>query len=140
MNKSDLIDIRDYDPSSDKSFIFASWLKGLYYGDTWFKEIPKNVFMKNYHVFIEQLLNDTNTVVKIACLKEDKDVILGYAVFNKAETVLHWVFIKTAWRSVGIMKIIVPKNIKTVTHLTKLGLSLLRKNQEVIFNPFAIKE
>lgn len=137
MNKSELVAIRDY-LESDKNFIFSTWLRGLYHGDSWFSEIPKDIFMKHYHKFIEYLLNHANTTVKVACLKDDPEVILGYAVLNKEDTLLHWVFCKSAWRNIGIAKSLVSQSVNTVTHLTKIGLSIKRKRPNIVFNPFAI--
>lgn len=131
LDKKDLVSIRGPRPE-DVNFIYASWLRGLYYGDTWYGEMPKDIFMHNYHKVLENIL--TRADVKVACLKEDPDVILGYAV--SSGTTLHWVFVKSAWRLIGIAKSIVPTNIETTTHLTKVGRSL--KPRSCIYNPFAI--
>lgn len=137
MERSALVTIRDYSPN-DWSFILATWLRGLYYGDSWFKEIPKDIFMSNYHSVLEKLLKSGAAKVKVACLKDDPEVILAYAVMNHSETTLHWVFSKSAWRSIGIAKSLIPENIDTVTHLTKVGLNILRKHPRAHFNPFAL--
>lgn len=137
VEKSELIAVRDYQ-DSDKNFIFASWLRGLYYGDSWYSQVPKKIFMDHYHPFVEALLAAPSTKISIACLKEDPDVILGYAVLNKDETKLHWVFVKSSWRSIGIARSLVPKSIKTVTNLTKVGLSIIKNRNGVEFNPFAM--
>lgn len=139
IEKRDLIAIRPYTPA-DYNFILATWLRGLYYGDSWFSLIPKDVFMKHYHNVIESLLSLPTTKVKIACLRDDPEVILGYVVVNQDDTVLHFCFIKKAWRAIGIARSLVSPSTKTVTHLTKLGQILLRKKPEIVFNPFTIGE
>ncbi len=136
MNKLDLIAIRAYKPE-DKSFILATWLRGLFYGDSWFKEIPKNVFMLKYHTIIEAILAHPKTVVYVACLKEDADVILGYAVLGP-DNIAHWVFTKSAWRGIGIAKSLIPQATQVATHLTRVGLSIIRKSNKIVFNPFAL--
>lgn len=135
MNRKDLITIRDA-KSSDKNFILATWLRGLYYGDSWFKDIPKNIFMEYYHRHLEDLILLPGVVIKVACLKEDEDVILGYAVtrFEQNQNILDWIFVKAAWRRIGIGKSLVPKDLTVVTHLTAVGKSL--KPSAVVFNPF----
>jgi hypothetical protein len=135
VNEKSLFTIRDYLPS-DFNFIMATWLRGLYYGDSWFKLIPKDAFMENYHKILDAIMGLPGLTIKVACLKEDIDVIIGYVVY-KGQT-LHWAFTKSAWRKIGIAKSLVPTNITTVTHLTKVGLSLLRKNPQIVFNPFAL--
>lgn len=135
LNKSSLVTTRDF-KQEDYNFILATWLRGLYYGDSWFKEIPKQLFMESYQKVIVALLNTPGLQVKVSCLKEDPDVILGYAVY-KGST-LHWVYVKSNWRRIGIMKSLVPNYTTTITHLTKLGLSLLKRREGVVFNPFAL--
>lgn len=135
MNKTDLIDVRPY-TLADKNFILATWLRGLYYGDTWYREIKKAVFMANYHNFLEIILNRSNTSISVACLKDEPSVILGYAVMRNDQPVLHWVFVKKPWRSIGISKLLIPASTQSVSHLTKTGLGILRNHPSVDFNPF----
>lgn len=118
----------------DRAFIFSTWLRGLYYGNYWFKEIPKDRFMSFYHNVIEGILNKPNVKVSCAVLKEDPDVILGYAVMER--NILHWVFVKQAWRGLHIATKLVPDDIDTVTHMTDKARTFKPKN--VVFDPFQI--
>jgi len=129
--------IRDATPA-DKNFIYASWLRGLYYGDSWFKEIPKSIFMEAYHSVLETILENPTTQVKVACLHDDPEVILGYAVLGTEGRRVHWVFVKKAWRTIGIAKKLVPEKVDVATHLTRVGMSLMKKRPNMIFNPFAL--
>lgn len=135
MNKTDLVAIRDME-DGDRAFIFSTWLRGLRYGNDWFELIESGAYYTEYHRVIESLLGLSNVSVRVACLKEDPEVILGYAIHSGAK--LHWVHVKTAWRGIGIAKSLVPKEISTVTHLTKVGKAILSKHPEVRFNPFAL--
>ena len=130
----ELITTRPWNPDTDKPFVMATWLKGLLYGDSWFSIIPKDVFMPTYHAFLTQLLDSPGVEVTIACLVEDPDVIVGYSVATN--TVLHWVFCKKAWRKIGVARLLLPKTVSTVSHLTDLGRKLLPKLPDVVFNPF----
>lgn len=132
---NDLYDVRDYS-LEDKNFICATFLRGLYYGDSWFSLVPKSIFMDNYKKVIEALLSSPNVSVKIASLKEDPSVILGYSILSNDYQSIHWVFVKSVWRNKGISKSLVPTHPMQVTHLTKLGLSLLPKLNGAVFNPF----
>lgn len=118
--------------TGDRNFILSTWLMGLYYGNPWFKEIEKDIFMANYHTVVCGLLE--RSAIVVAALKEDEDVILGYSVINPP--VLHWIFVKEAWRKVGISKHLVPREIDVTTHLTVLGKKL--KPKHMTFNPFLI--
>jgi hypothetical protein len=127
--------VRAYKPE-DKSFIMATFLRGLYYGDSWFSLMPKDVFMKNYTQVIEAML--LKNAVMVACLPDDEDVILGYSIISFDFTTIHWVFVKSAFRKQGITKSLLPQYPTQVTHLTDLGRQLLPKFKECIFNPFAL--
>jgi hypothetical protein len=137
-----LYDIRDY-KESDKNFIMASFLKGLYYGDSWFSKIPKDVFMANYKRVIEYYLQPGKCAVKIACLPDDPDIIIGYSILSADYSAIVWVYVKNSklpdgstWRRHGIGKRLVPQYPTAVLHLTKIGESLLSKYPTAIFNPF----
>ena len=134
MNKSDLISIRPM-VESDRNFVLATILRGLYYGESWFSEIPKHIFMENYSKTIEYLLNKPTTSVNMACLRDDPDTLLGYSITSPE--VVHFVFIKVRWRGIGLAKSLVPENTKYATHLTKTGLVIM-KNKNLQFHPFML--
>lgn len=139
MNKDlDLIcEVRDY-VEDDKSFVMATWLRGLYYGESWFSLIPKDIFMFNYKQVIEKIIESPNNVVKVACLREDPSVILGYSVMSSDFSTVHWVQVKKAWRNKGLATSLLPKHPQAATHLTKVGRDLLHKFNNCVFNPFNI--
>ncbi len=130
-----LYDIRDM-KDTDKNFIMATWLRGLFYGDSWFSEIPKDIFMNNYKKIASNMLESPKVTVKIACLKEDPDVILGYSVASSDGKALVWIFIKTAWRQQGIGRSLVPSEAQFATLMTPQGKSLMAKFPNMVFNPF----
>lgn len=134
MKKSDLVAVRIAGPE-DKNFILATFLRGLYYGDFFYSEIPKSTFMTYYHKVIEMIMS--KSITKIACLKEDPSVIFGYAMMDSTETIIHFVFCKKAYRGIGIANQLVPSSVKTATHLTKCGRSISKK-KGIIFNPFLL--
>lgn len=137
LQKSDLVSVRDYLPG-DRNFILATWLRGLRYGNEWFEAVDQKIYFDFYNKVIEIILNRPDTQVKVACLKDDPEVILGYSVYTGG--VLHWVFVKKAWRSIGIMKSLLPEGIVAVSHLTTVGKSILRRHPGVVFNPFALNQ
>lgn len=134
-NFKGLYDIRTATPDDD-NFILATWLRGLYYGDSWFSQIPKNIFMDNYKKITKATLTNPKVTIKIACLKEDPTVILGYSIVSKDSKAVIWCFVKTAWRKQGIGRSLLPESPLFVTHLTALGKSLLPRLPGTTFNPF----
>lgn len=137
ITKTDLVAIRPSTPD-DRNFILATFLRGLYYGESWFRMIPKRIFMENYHKVLTRLLDTPGVVISVACLKEDSEVILGYSVSRTVQNqkVLDYVFVKSAWRRIGIAKSLVPEQINAVTHLTKVGAAIKPVNCD--FNPFLL--
>lgn len=132
-----LYNIRDA-VDSDKNFVMASFLNGLYYGDSWFSEIPKDIFMDNYKKVIQFLVDSPTVAIKIACLPEDPNVIIGYSLLSSDYMTIHWVYVKKNWRKKGIAKSLLPSNSDTVTHLSELGRILMKKYKNMIFNPFKL--
>lgn len=134
-----LYSIRDSVPD-DKNFIMATFLKGLYYGDSWFSIIPKQIFMTNYKLIAEKILASPFVSVKIACLPDDPSVIIGYSILSADMRTVHWVYCKNAWRRKGIGKSLVPEQPQAVTHLSTLGKIILDKNyKQTTFNPFDLR-
>lgn len=133
INKAHLVDIRD-SVSSDHPFIFATWLKGLRYGNKEFERMSSTAYYKHYHKLAEAIVDDFSVSVKIACLREDPDVILGYSVYKGDH--LYWVFVKARWRGIGLARDLVSKDLKSVSHVTEVGLSILRKHPQITVNPF----
>jgi hypothetical protein len=134
MQKQDLVSIRTA-RADDVPFLFATWLRGLYYGAPLYDEIPKDTFMSHYHKVLEKLLLSAS--ISVACLKDDPDVILGYAVYRG--DILDFVFVKSAWRGIGLAHMLIPDDIRYVTHLTRTGLSIMKKHPgKFVYNPFLI--
>lgn len=136
MNKADLIAIRGPQPG-DKNFILATWMKGLKYGNDLFGLIDTGVYFTAYQTVIEAILDSPQTLVRIACLKDEPEVILGYSVLNLEQNAAHFCFVKAAWRSIGIARSLVPETTTTFTHLTKAGEAILKK-KKLKYNPFII--
>lgn len=130
-----LYEIRDF-RSSDKSFILATFLRGLYYGNEFYKIMPKPVFMENYKQVAEALLGSPKSRVLVACLKDDQDVVLGYSWVSSTEPILHWCFVKKDWRKAGIGKSLIPFIPESYSHFSTLGLDLVKRFPNCHFNPF----
>src|ERR1700675_2248172 len=84
-----LYDIR-FGTEEDNNFILATFLQGLYYGDSWFSLIPKAIFMANYKKVAQTLVTPGKTLIYVACLKDDPSVIIGYSVLSLTAQTVHW--------------------------------------------------
>lgn len=139
MNKfEDLITVRD-GTINDAPFVLSTFLRGLYYGNAWFAMIPKHIFMQHYSAIVRALISSPKTIVKVACLPDDQDVIIGYSILSADYQTIHWVHVKKAWRQKGIATALTPRHPAFVSHLSDhFGKLLLSKLPNVQFNPFAI--
>lgn len=124
------VTIRDPQPH-DINFILSTALKGLYYGSKFWAEIDQDAFFKNYEPFLKTLM--LKNTIKIACLDDDQDVILGWSMYHNQT--LDFIFVKKSYRKLGIAKLLWPKDINTVSHITDVGNSV-RKKMGLKFNPF----
>ncbi len=134
LNKSDLMQIRDYQ-DDDRNFILATFLRALYHGGSQYSLMHKNTFMGHYKHMAEALVDHQN--IKVACLTEDPSVILGYSISIPHKQALTFVFVKQAWRNIGIAKDLVLENTKFFTHYTTVGLSIA-KHKGLRFDPFLL--
>ncbi len=128
-SSNELFKLREARPD-DVAFIYSTWLRGLYYGNELFNEIPKRTFFDNYKGIVTGYL--TKASVLVACLPDDEDVVLGYSVSRGV--ILDWVFVKKSWRKMGIARSLVSKELTVCSHLTGIGKSL--KPKDMVFNPF----
>jgi hypothetical protein len=134
MNKKDLISFREPE-ENDLNFIFSSWKQSLRDGNPFYSAIDHDVYFEKSEPVIQSILSRPDCRVKIACLKDDPEVILGYCVFENK--IVHWVYIKEVWRRIGLSSDLLPKDFDTTTHFTDRGLKiLLKKYPNVKFNPF----
>lgn len=131
------ITLRPYRPT-DEGLIYSSWLKALRYGNDWFSHIAPVSFFTHYRKVIDSILSRPGIEIRIACLKDEPDVIVGYSIFEKrlALSILHWVFVKHDWRGIGIANQLLPP-FDRITHLTKIGRAIKIK-KDLIFDPFLI--
>lgn len=120
----------------DISFIYSTWLQSFHY-DSWAKQVQKSVFFDNYKRVIDKIL--LNADVDVACVNDQPNVILGYIVTEPG--ILHYCFVKEAFRSFGIAKDLFAgrfENQALVTHKTRTATPIFRKHDKLVFNPFLL--
>lgn len=86
------IEIRDVEPS-DHPFLFSSYLNNNWYDKTQSTTLKKHTWMALQHKRLEKVL--TSGVVKIACLGDEPDIIIGYAFPDGDKP---FTYIKLGWR------------------------------------------
>lgn len=130
-----------------KPLIFSKWLRSLRFGNELFHKIDSKEYYKNYHAFIELLLSKPDSLVKLAVLSDDHDVVLGFSVSR--EDVLDYVHVHKDQRRLGIGTALIPAGTTVFTHITLNAIKILGaqpvtenrefqfKNFKLRFNPFA---
>jgi hypothetical protein len=124
--------------AEDTNFILATFLQGLYYGDSWFSIIPKSIFMANYKKVAQTLVTPGKTAIYVACLPDDPDTIIGYSILSNNLQTVHWVHVKKNWRKRGVARSLIPQAPTACTHLNSVGRSLMLKFPGIIFDPFRL--
>lgn len=118
-----------------KALVLATWLRGLKYGSDFFEMVDNEAYFTVYSKVILNLLKRPSTRVKLAVLSDEPDTVVGWSVFDGK--VVHFVFVRTKARKQGIAKSLVPQEIDVVTHVTRIGKSIMKKNlSKTKFNPF----
>lgn len=118
-----------------QGFVCANWLRSLRHQNEFFKMIDPPSYWAAYRTFINMLLNKPETVVHLALLKDDHDVVLGFSVSR--EHVLDYVYVAKDMRRHGICSSLVHGE-STFTHITKTWKTIwAKKFPEMKFNPFA---
>jgi ribosomal protein S18 acetylase RimI-like enzyme len=125
-------------PEAYRPLIYSKWLRSLRFGNELFKKVDSDEYYANYQKYLENLMAKPDSLVRLAVLTDDKDVVLGFSVSR--EDVLDYVHVHTDHRRQGIGKAVLPKHFTTFTHLTFTATGIWRKNmkyRQLKFNPFA---
>jgi GNAT superfamily N-acetyltransferase len=124
-------------PDNYKPMIYSKWLRSLRYGNDYFKLIQQDAYFTNYHKYLELVLNKSDTMVRMAVLSDDYDVVLGFAVCRPS--IVDYVHIHKDYRRQGIGSALIASlaNVSFITHLTRNGMSFWNnKLKDAKFNPF----
>ena len=89
-----------------------------------------------YTHYISRVLALPGTVVRLAVLGSDRDIVLGFAVIRGQ--ILEYVHVHKDHRRAGIATKLVPQNVTAITHLTRTALTIWGTGKRPWkFNPFA---
>jgi len=81
----------------DEPFLFATYLQHNWYDKTNSTTLKKDTWMSLQHKRLEGVLEQQK--VKVACLKDDPTVILGYAFQDGSKP---FSYLKLAWRNCSV--------------------------------------
>lgn len=108
---------------SDRRFVVNSWFQSYrpHAGDVGF-----DVYSKGHRAHIEDLFLACPPPA-VAVAAEDPDTILGWSLSRGDH--LHYVYVKQAFRRLGIGSLLVPTGMKWYTFRTPAGLALAKRFQ-----------
>lgn len=130
---SNLVAIRNFN-ESDKAFVYSTFLKGVLHGCPGYEGCLKDAFFAVYPQVLDGLLANASVNVLIACLSDEPDVVLGYAIVGPKT--LHWAYTKASWRGQGIANMLLAgSEISFFSHTTKPGRAIATKKGWT-YNPF----
>ncbi len=132
-----MITLRAFQPT-DKNLVYATFLKSLYFGCSFMRQIDQDAYYAGYGKVLDHLVQKPGLDIRMCCLMDDPDVVVGWAMVEPEAHVLHYIYVKSAWRNQGIAKLLLlATELNTCTHLTDLStnVTLLKKLK---FNPFLI--
>ena len=94
----------------EAGFVLDSWTRAVARDPIWRAEvgnrgvartpIPPSLSLYYHDIILKKIL--TNCTLLVACDPEDPDVIWGYVAFDPKDPVLHFVYVKGAFRRMGI--------------------------------------
>lgn len=119
--------VRIYDSVKDNPFIYSTWRNSLYY-DKKRDSSRSSEFYQAANKVIRGIL--ANALVKVACLEDDPDHIVGYSVMQDGH--VHFVYVKIDYRGSGIATILT-RGLKTVAvPETKIGIAIVNNKKLTI--------
>lgn len=136
--ESTKIIIRDYETSSDAPLVFASWRNCLWFDNHTEQDPPNPGFYRMTTRKINLLLREPSTKVKIACLQDDPDQILGYSAFS--HSTLEFVYVKNDYRKQGIATLLTKGFSDIVNPMTKIGKAIADKKNLKVKENSNVKE
>lgn len=129
----------------DVPFILSSWLKS--YRDSEFaSSIPADVYFNNHRSLINHILIQENNALTLLCDSEDHDHILGFIAYNSKAPIVFYVYVKHAFRNLGLGRYMLEGikknfggNVKIqCTHKARGWKNF--KSLGLVYNPYLIKE
>lgn len=130
------IEIRTGIPE-DLSLVYACWLRSYKHSSSFAQKIVNSVYYRWHHKIIENILA-RGAQIRIAHNTGDPETILGFSCLEMFEgkPVVHFVYVKKAFRGEGIAKALVWEREGYFTHMTK-NLDLT-KHPKLVYCPYLV--
>lgn len=127
INTPTTVCLRDFNPDTDSALLYATWRNALWYDQDDRDDRSSDSFFKQATKSIRLLLKEPDTKVKIACLSDAPDFIVGYSVFQG--TKLLWIYVKIDYRVKKIGSLLAKGYTELGEPLTKIGKAIWSKKK-----------
>lgn len=122
--------IRPYSFESDSSLIYDSWKKQVWFENHKKDEYIDPVFSRKLTKKIKSILESNTSRIRMACLKDDPNHIVGYSVMSSST--IEFVYVKIDFRKQGIATILVKGFMNSVEPSTKIGAAIAKTHDITI--------
>lgn len=126
---------------SVRPLIYATWLRSYEQNSPHAKNIPRDAFFAGHHRVLDKIM-ERRPLVLCAVLPDDPDVVLGYAVTEPEKALVHYVYVKPAFRRYGIARRLLEgsgiTHKFTHTHYTFVLRQLWPQLKECTFDPYEV--
>jgi GNAT superfamily N-acetyltransferase len=92
---------------TDLALVFSSWLRSMPPA----RDVSRDVHFRGQHALIEAILARPGALLRVACVPDDPEVILGWACVEHAPhdasghpSLVHFAYVKDAFRRRGIAR------------------------------------
>lgn len=122
-------------PKEYINLVRSRWIRSYKKDNGYMKLVHPPSYYFAYNNYINLVLERKDTIVLLAVLEEDNDVVLGFSVTER--NILHYVHVPKAYRRQKIGTMLIPRGIEWTTHLTKIGMRIWSvKGANIRFSPF----
>jgi hypothetical protein len=124
--------VRPFDNRGDAGFIFSTWSKGVYFSSFVPILTLKNNWFRDHYEHVKNLLQDTDTHIRVVAMSDSPDMILGYSV--REGDMLEWIYVKEAYRRQGLAKLLLkdqPIHRFNSSQMTKIGQAIFEKHPDI---------
>lgn len=122
---------------ADHNLILSTWLRSYKYGSNWGQSMAAEEYYPWHELIIKGILERPGTYVYCAVDPEATDVVWGYSVYEQQgpNQVLHYVYVKKAFRGFGICKLLTQQ---PFTHYTHKTFDPIISKLTAIYSPYRI--
>lgn len=143
------ITLRGVSGKDDIAFIINAWLKS--YEDAYFvRYIPSQIYFDEHRKMILKMIASEDT--RVAVNQDDEDQILGFITFSSQKIsktpVIHYLYVKSAFRKLGVGTELLREAMHEAKHEDKLPLVTTAYSGQFkrfcekpfVYNPYLLKD